>query len=186
MKEMTSLLSWLKDGNNHMKKKLIYITGISGTGKTTLFNEFVKKGYSALEIDEFSHWENRETGDRISWSPGASKEYLDTHRWVCDMGALNSAIQGLQDENIYIFGVVDQNPFDFFDKVILLQCSIETAFNRVDKRSDNPFGKGEVEKQWIKGWKDGFESDLLDMGATPVSGEDDIESITQNIISICK
>jgi len=170
------------------KRRIIYITGISGTGKTTLAKEFFKRGYCAVDIDEFSHWEHKESRELNHWSPGASRDFLENHEWVCDLDALKKVFKKNEKENVFVFGIVDKEKetFPLFDIIILLQISIETAFKRVDMRDNNDFGKGNTEKEWIKSWKDDFEKDLIAKGAISISTEDEINVVVKNIIDICK
>ena len=169
-------------------RKITYVTGISGVGKSTLVREFTKQKLVAIDVDTFSHWEHSESGERNSWKPGASREFLDTHRWVCDHEALQKFFKEHNDQDIYVFGVIDNEKdiFPLFDKMILLECSTEVAFKRIDAREDNDFGKGDTEKEWIKDWKDDFEKDMLALGAIPVSAEDPVEAVMGNILTVCK
>ena len=171
-----------------MKRKIIYITGISGTGKTTLSNEFKKRGNITIDIDDHAHWEHKETGKTDHWFPGKSVDFFNTHQWVCDLEKLKEIFKENSQKDILVFGVVDKEEklFPLFDKIILLTCDTRVAFKRIDDRVDNEFGKGEVEKEWIKSWKDNFEQDLIRKGAIAVSSEDNIETVINNIINICK
>ncbi len=170
------------------KRKIIYITGISGTGKTTLAKEFLERGNCTIDLDKFSHWEHKESREINHWFPGASRDFLENHEWVCNLDALKKFFKEHKNENIFVFGIVDKEKeaFLLFDIIILLQISIETAFRRVDLRNDNVFGKGNTEKEWIKSWKNDFEKDLIAKGATPVSAEDKINVVVKNIVDICK
>lgn len=169
-------------------RKIIYITGISGTGKTTLSKEFAKRGYVAVDIDEYSHWEHKESGEMNSWEPGKSREFLDTHHWICNIDGLKRKFNEHADKDIFVFGIVGglKENLDLFDKVILLTCSTETAFKRIDERVDNEFGKGDTEREWIESWKSDFEKDWIERGAVPVSSEDSIEVVMENILNVCK
>ena len=170
------------------KKNIIYITGVPGTGKTTLTSEFLKMGYFAIDLDEFSHWEHKESKERNNWFPGASRDFLENHEWVCDLGALKKVINEHADEDVFVFGVMDsrKEAFSVFDMIILLQISTETAFKRVDLRNNNDFGKGNIEKEWIKSWKDGFEKGLIEKGAIVISAEEPIGVILNKILAVCK
>lgn len=169
-------------------RKIVYVTGISGTGKTTLAKEFAKQGFVTIDIDEYSHWEHRETGERNHWLPEKDREFLDTHVWVCDLTELKKVFEKYIDNDVFVFGLIknEKETFPLFDKIILLQIDLDEAWRRIDQREDNIFGKGETEREWIKSWKDDFEKDWIERGAVPVSAEDSIEVVMENILNICK
>ncbi len=68
--------------------KKIYITGVSGTGKTTIAKELEKRGYYGISIDEVKDlcsWINRETGQKGGWKDAdMNLEFVDKHNWICD------------------------------------------------------------------------------------------------------
>ena len=169
-------------------RKIVYVTGISGTGKTTLAKGFVKNGKVAIDIDEYSRWYNTESGVQVHGIKEFTQEFLDTHKWIADIKELKETFEENKDVDVFVFGVIGmlKNHLDLFNKVILLTCSTETAFKRIDQRDDNDFGKDDSTKEWIKSWKDGFEKDWIALGAIPVNAEDSIEVVMENILNICK
>jgi len=61
-----------------MKMKKIYITGISGTGKSTIAEELNKKGIYSIDIDSekfnLCHWKNKETKEAVYFEYGMGKD----------------------------------------------------------------------------------------------------------------
>lgn len=165
----------------------MYITGISGTGKSTLVKEFRKLGKVVIEIDDYSRWHHKESGHQVHGILEFNKEFLNTHEWLTNIDELKETFDKTRDKDIFVFGLVGKlkENLNLFDKIILLTCSTETAFKRIDQRNDNDFGKNNDTKEWIKSWKDDFEKEWTDLGAIPVSVEDSIEVVTQNILKIC-
>lgn len=168
--------------------KKIYVTGVSGTGKSTLAVEFQKRGYYSIDIDSVEglcHWENKITKEKGHYYSGVGREFLETHNWVCDIEKLKEIFAEHQNENIFVFGILDNEDefLPLFDKIFLLKISEKVALSRVDSRTNHDFGKHESEKEWIKSWQKEFEDDLLSRGAIPINAEDPIEKVIDEILS---
>ena len=164
--------------------KKIYITGVSGTGKTTLANYFHDKGFFTIDIDsaeDLCHWQNKKTGERVGL--GVGTEWLNAHDWVCNEEKLKSLVNNSNSELVMVFGMpANQNKFlDFFDKIFVLHCSEETFIHRINTRIDNPFGQEESEREFILSFYKGFENDLVSKGATLINSEDEISIVAEKI-----
>lgn len=167
--------------------KKIYITGISGTGKSTISEELNKKGIYSIDIDSIKglcHWENKKTFEKANWYSGIGSEFFKTHKYICDEKKLFALINKNKDI-VVVVGITDNQSdfFSSFDKVFLLHCSEETFLKRIKNRTDHDFGKHKTEQKMILGWYKKFEKETLDKGAVPINTEDFIESVVKNIIS---
>lgn len=164
----------------------IYITGISGTGKSTVAKELHKKGYSVISIDEtpdLCFWINKETKERVFGDHKLDKNFIDSHNWICNIEHLKKLILN-NTKPLFATGVVSNQAdfIDLFDKTILLQCKPETFISRIENRKDNDFGKDKTAQEVILGWYKKFENELLEKGAISISTEDSLEEVVNNII----
>ena len=166
--------------------KKIYITGISGTGKTAISKELEKRGFYTISIDEVPNlciWVNKETKEKVTYEVELNKEFIDTHDWVCDVEYLHKLIeQG--SGSIFVLGLAsNQNDFmDIFDKTLLLQCKPETFISRIENRTDNDFGKDKTAQEVILDWYQKFENNMLKKGATSISVEQPLDKVVDEII----
>lgn len=167
----------------------IYITGVSGTGKTTiakLLNDKGVKAYSIDEVDNLCHWVNKNTGKVVDYEAKLDSEFINSHEWICDIRLLKEITE--QKDFVVVLGLAE-NQADFvslFDKVILLHCKPETFIKRVSQRKDNAFGQEKTAQEYLLNTYQKFESDTLKNGAIPISVEEPIDTVVKMIISEIK
>lgn len=169
-------------------KKRYYITGVCGTGKTTVAEELNKRGYYAIDQDSKEYgicsWKNNETKEQAEFEYGIGKEFLEAHDWYADVERLKKLLDKASDV-AFVCGVsANQNDYlDIFDKVFLLQCQPEVFTKRVDVRENNDFGKHPSEKQHILDWYKELEDGLINKGAIIINSDKPISSVVDEILN---
>lgn len=103
---------------------------MSGTGKTTVTRRLVTLGHKAVDLDD--GWCAPQPDGRLLWRVDAV-----------------SALLAQEDaETLFVAGC-EANMVEFlpsFDVVILLTAPIDTILERLDTRTNNPFGKSAEER----------------------------------------
>lgn len=162
----------------------IYITGLSGTGKTSIVEVLLKKGIRAIDIDDdLCHWENKLTSEHTEWHPGKDDEWHQKHTWLCDVEGLKKMLA--EAEHIVVVGLAD-NQGDYlplFDKVFVLRCRPEVFLARIEARTNNDFGKLPPEQRKLLNWERTFEAEMMQKGAVPLDAERPLEVVVRDIIS---
>jgi dephospho-CoA kinase len=114
----------------------ILVTGMSGTGKSTVLRALGARGHAVVDTDadEWCEWVADAEGNRDwVWRADAMGELLD------------------RDGDLFVAGC-KSNQGEFyprFDKIVLLSAPAEVMLERIDQRSDNPYGKSVAERALV-------------------------------------
>lgn len=168
--------------------KKIYITGVSGTGKTTIAKELDKRGFYVISIDEvpgLCSWVHQTTGEKhCGKDTPLTVEFVDEHDWICDIEYLNKLLS--KDVELgFVLGIAgNQNSFlQSFNKILLLECSPDTFSARIDARTDNDFGKDPKIKSRILNYYKSYAEEMLSRGAVSVNTDRPIEVVVDDVIA---
>src|SRR3954467_9599611 len=111
----------------------ICVTGMSGTGKSTVLAELARLGYDTVETDvaPWSEWSDEAGGD------------------VWDEGRVAGVANGERETTLFVSGTVSNQGrfYDRFDAVVLLSAPAEVLLERIGSRTTNPFGKSAEERE---------------------------------------
>jgi len=133
----------------------IFITGIQGVGKTYVLSELQKYGFVVIDLDAtgICKWKNRKTEEFTEYGmSGRDPKWLSQHGWYCDMATLKKLLSCIRDDKkMFVAGIAEnlKELTEEFDKVFLLSADDENVRERLSKRTNNHFGKGEDEQEFI-------------------------------------
>jgi shikimate kinase len=122
----------------------ILVTGMSGTGKTSVLDELGRRGRLTLDTD-YDGWVLSDG----TWDEPRMSRFLADH------------------DEVIIAGTVDNQAafYDRFDHVVLFSAPFDVISERVASRSNNPYGSSSRERKEIEANLKKFEP-LLRNGAT--------------------
>jgi broad-specificity NMP kinase len=112
------------------------ITGIAGSGKSTICKELIKMGYDAYDIEDiegmFAMY-RKGTKEIFSDFDNADPEKIKNSEWLCDITKLKELIAKQQDELAFYCGVASNmdDLFPLFNKVMLLKVDGESIYKRL-------------------------------------------------------
>jgi dephospho-CoA kinase len=165
------------------------ITGIPGTGKSTVAEELNKKGIRSIDIDSIDgmcHWEN-EQGERVDYITGIGKDWLDRNSYVCDLKKLEEMLTSEKGDIVVVGIVTNQKEIlDLFDKVFLFYCDEKIFLHRLNNRDTNDFANNEEDQKHILGFYKEFESDMIKSGAIQINTGNSLEGVVEKIVSEIK
>ena len=158
----------------------IYITGVSGVGKSTLIKELNKKGLLSFDVDSIHglcHWRNKKTGKKAHHHSGIGKDWLDAHNYICNLKKLKKLIN--KKPLVAVAGVVSNQKevLKLFDKMFLLHCKEKVFLKRLSIRTNNDFAKDKTEQRHVLSWYKEFEKEMLAKGAIPLDTSKDSQKI---------
>ncbi|HZG68131.1 MAG TPA: AAA family ATPase [Herpetosiphonaceae bacterium] len=120
--------------------KRVLLTGMSGTGKSTVIGELAARGYKAVDADsdEFSEWVEI-IGD--SEVPGSPVE--PDRDWVWREERMQDLLATEDADVLFVSGCApNMGKFlHHFDHVVLLSAPTEVIVERLGTRTNNPYGK---------------------------------------------
>jgi dephospho-CoA kinase len=109
--------------------KRVLLTGMSGTGKSSVVQALAARGYKAVDTDD--GWSEPLPDGRQQWREDAIERLLDT-----------------EDVDVLFVAGCEENQAQFhprFDHIVLLSAPVETLLERVATRAENPYGKSPEE-----------------------------------------
>lgn len=105
--------------------KRVLLTGMSGTGKSSVIEALAARGYKAVDTDD--GWCEPLPGGRQRWREDAIDQLLAT-----------------EDADVLFVAGCEENQVRFqprFDVIILLSAPAEILAERLASRANNPYGK---------------------------------------------
>jgi shikimate kinase len=109
--------------------KRVLLTGMSGTGKSSVVRELAARGFKAVDTDD--GWSEPLPDGRQMWREDAVRALLAT-----------------EDADVLFVAGCEENQVHFhaqFDHVILLSAPLEVLAGRLATRTGNPYGKSPEE-----------------------------------------
>jgi shikimate kinase len=105
--------------------KRVLLTGMSGTGKSSVVRELVARGYKAVDTDD--GWSELQPDGRQLWREDAIQ-----------------ALLAAEDADVLFVAGCEENQGKFyaqFDCIVLLSAPLEILVERLATRFNNPYGK---------------------------------------------
>jgi shikimate kinase len=130
-------LEWRRTG---ARMKRILLTGMSGSGKSTVTSALAARGYTAIDLDcdTFSEWVELNGAAEPPGSPVESDR-----DWMWRAERVHQLLS-LEDADVLFLSGCASNMRQFlprFDHIILLSAPADLIVERLKNRTTNPYGK---------------------------------------------
>lgn len=125
--------------------KRVLITGMSGTGKSSVIQELAARGYRAYDLDtpEWSQWVDAAASDALT--PAEGKD------WVWREDRVRRLLATPEDVTLFVSGCAEnmRSLYPLIDTVILLFAPVETIMERLAARSPGGYGNTAEERRKV-------------------------------------
>lgn len=169
----------------------IFITGVSGSGKSAVCDELNKLGYKAYGIENIKGlftMVNKKTGKIADDYDIDIFKLVKQHDWICDKNKLKLLLQNNSNGVVFYCGTAtnQEDLFPLFDKIFLLKVSKKILRERLINRSSNHFARTPEVQKWIFRWKGRWENHLFKKGAQIINANFDLNKVVADIIDRSK
>jgi shikimate kinase len=138
---------WIPTDRHNTRKcmKRVLITDMSGSGKSSVIQELVARGYQAHDLDtpEWSEWIDTDPSDVLT--PTRGKD------WVWREDRVRALLSKPEDGTLFIGGCAENmgQLFSLIDAVILLSAPVATIMERLRSRSPGSYGSVAEERRKV-------------------------------------
>jgi len=173
-------------------KKSILITGVNGSGKTSIAEKLKQMGYPTCDMDRKKGlfvMVDKKTGKPFTDYDNAHLEKVTEMAWICDKEKLASLIANETEPLAFYCGSASNinDILPLFDQVILLKVDEKTTRERLTHRENkNTYGKTAEVQDYIVSWKESWENKMIEKGAIMVDAHGSLDEIVKKILAIIK
>ncbi|HKC19160.1 MAG TPA: AAA family ATPase [Candidatus Dormibacteraeota bacterium] len=149
--------------------KRILITGMSGSGKTSVIEALGARGLKAIDTDWNPRWERME-GDEWIWREDQIRMLLDQ-----------------EDADVLFVSACVSNQGKFysrFDHIILLTAPESVTVQRLGSRTNNPYGKRPEEMAEVLHYKQTIEPRLRAGATAEIDTSIPLDDVVSRVLKI--
>lgn len=121
--------------------KRVLITGMSGTGKSSVIEALAARGFTAIDTDS-DEW--------CEWQVGTEGEAAEPD-WIWRADRMAQLLRVPHSMALFVSGCKSNQGqfYPYFDQIVLLSAPPEIMLERIAARTNNPYGKTEAERELI-------------------------------------
>lgn len=168
---------------------LIFITGTSTSGKSTITRLLLEQGYEAHDTEHngISAWFNKKTGERAAefgQVPERTPQWFDQHEWRIDESWVRDIAAHAKEKPIFLCGGAanEQVIRDLSEVVVWLKTDEETIRKRVNRPRDHTYGTKPHELAVAINENTVKEQDYRSHGAVMVDVRQPIDQVIEAIL----
>jgi shikimate kinase len=169
---------------------LIFITGTSTAGKSTIAKELSKRGYEAYDTEHIpsSGWHNKKTG---KWAAGFGEmpertdEWLGQHEWRISLDWVRETAEKAGYKPVFLCGGSANEPEirQLCSKVVWLKTDEQTIKSRVNNPRDHDYGTRPHELAATIENNKQREAEYREAGAIIVDATQPIDKVVNEILT---
>lgn len=170
----------------------VLITGVSGTGKSTICKELTKLGREAYDIENVEgmfEMYHKGTDKVFEDYDNSNPEHIKSAEWRCDVGKLRGLLDSQKTETGFYCGIASNMDeiLPLFDKVMVLRPDSRVLSGRLETREGTAdIGNTKEGREVVLGWKDWWEGEMRKKGAILVDANRSPSEIADRIIRLIR
>jgi shikimate kinase len=160
--------------------KRVFLTGMSGTGKSAVISALAGRGYKAIDTD-YDGWSERVDAPASSGPTGLGEgtDWLWREDRIARLLATDDA-----DVVFISGGAANQGKFYAqFDHIVLLSAPVSVMKERLANRTNNPYGKDPDELARALALKETIEPVLRRIADVEIDTSVPLEQVVERIIA---
>ncbi|MEW2615812.1 hypothetical protein AB0937_37755 [Streptomyces sp. NPDC047880] len=166
---------------------LVWVTGNSGTGKSTVCGVLRARGYVALDADEdgFSGWIDRANGEVVTDPPyPVPRGWLDRYGWEIVRERVMSLAEESRSRIAFLCGSAENEAdvLDLFDVIVCLVIDEDVLRHRRATRTTNPFGQHPEELAAALMWNPRMRAIYERRGETIIDATEPVTEVVDSVI----
>lgn len=166
---------------------LYLITGLPGSGKSTVCAELKARGYKAYDGDEdhLAKWYNNKTGQPVDRKDeNRTPEFAQTHSRDIKRATLEDLIAKAQNESIFLCADPENEDelSSVFSKIFALILDDEARNQRLMTRTNNTWGKLPYERAYSEAYGKKWEVLRLQLSYTSIDAIQPTKVIVDQIL----
>jgi broad-specificity NMP kinase len=172
-----------------MDPMLVWVTGLSGTGKSAVAARLRELGHWSVDADDdgMSGWRSHETGEIVPSSPAEQRpaDWLNRYDWSIDV----RRVQGLRDSAhgglVFLVGAVENEAevLALAEVVVCLVADADTLRQRLATRRTNDFGKAPGDVDAVLSWLGVYEERHAAIGAVMVDATQPLPVVVAEVLA---
>ncbi|MDO8492524.1 MAG: AAA family ATPase [bacterium] len=168
--------------------KPILITGIAGSGKSSICKHLLDLGYESYGIEDiegiFAMY-RKGTKEIFDDYENSDPEKIKNSEWLFDESKLKALLNQQKNEVAFYCGVASNmnDLVALFDQTILLKTNPKELHRRLSTREGTEdIGNTEESRQVVLGWKDWWENEMVEKGATVIDANREIKEVAKKVL----
>ena len=174
---------------HHLPVAVVWVTGISGSGKSSVCEALKSRGHVAVDADRggYSRWVDRVTGDVVLKRPyPVPPDWFDRFSWEISVERVRALAAETRSGTVFLCGSVgnEADVWRYFDRVVCLVVDDETLRHRLATRTTNDFGKDPEELAAVLAWNREAEGRYRRRGAAVIDASRPLEAVVRDVEAV--